>query len=406
MSVAPTDAGGGRVRPAVVVIGLESIAGLQAARIFHRRGVPVIGIIAEEGHPFGRTNVCERLIVADTGNDSFIEALRRLGPQLSHRAVLVPAIDPVVHLLAIHRSELEQWFHLALPPLDTVEMLMNKSRFREFAVREGLPIPHTVTVASDGDGLASAVEGFMFPLVVKPPVRDERWTSHTKVKAFKVADFDELRAVCDSVSGWSDELLVQEWIEGGEDRLFSCNAYFDSTSEALASFVARKLRQWPPETGMSSLGEECRDDVVLATTIELFRAARFHGLAYLEMKQDSRTGKHYIVEPNVARATGRSAIAEAGGVELLMTMYCDLIGAPLPEARTQRYGSVKWIYLRWDLQAALANFRSGNLTIREWIGSLRGRKAYAVASLSDPKPFMFDMIETVRRRWRDRRRST
>ncbi len=396
----------GSARPPVVVIGLESIAGLQAARIFQRRGVPVIGIIAQEGHPFGRTNVCDRLIVAETGNASFIEALRRLGPELSQRAVVVPAIDPVVHLLATHQSELEQWFHLALPPLETVEMLMNKSLFREFAVGHGLPIPQTATVSSVGGDLASAVDGFTFPLVVKPPVRDERWTSHTKIKAFKVTDFEQLRGVCEAVSGWTDELLVQEWIEGGEDRLFSCNAYFDKTSEALASFVARKLRQWPPETGMSSLGEECRDDVVLATTLELFQAAGFHGLAYLEMKQDSRTGEHYIVEPNVARATGRSAIAEAGGVELLMTMYCDLIGAPLPEARMQRYGSVKWIYLRWDLQAAVANVRNGNLTLRGWLKSLRGPKAYAVASWSDPKPFVFDMLETVKRRWQDRRRSS
>lgn len=393
-------------RPPVVVVGLESIAGLQAARIFQSRGVSVIGIIAERGHPFGHTNVCERVVVADTGNHAFIEALLRLGPQLPHRAVVVPAIDSAVRLLAAHRTELEIWYHVALPTLDTVEMLMNKANFREFAVEQGLPIPLTATLPSTRSDLSSSLEGFTFPLVVKPPVRDELWISHTKAKAFKVADLEELNKVCDEVGEWTSHLLVQEWIEGGEDQLFSCNAYFNESSAVLASFVARKLRQWPPQTGMSSLGEECRNDVVLETTTKLFQAAGFHGLAYLEMKRDSRTGRYFIVEPNVGRATGRSAIAEAGGVELLMTMYCDLVGAPLPDARAQRYGAVKWVYLRWDLQAAVANIRTGNLTIREWLASLRGRKVYAVASWSDPKPFFFDLLQTLKRQWNERRNKT
>ena len=41
-------------------------------------------------------------------------------------------------------------------------------------------------------------------------------------------------------------------------------------------------------------------------------------LGYVEAKRDVRTGRHYLIEPNIGRPTGRSAIAEAGGVELLL----------------------------------------------------------------------------------------
>ena len=50
----------------------------------------------------------------------------------------------------------------------------------------------------------------------------------------------------------------------------------------------------------------------------------------MEMKCDERSGKYFIVEPNIGRPTGGSATSEAAEVELLYTMYCDAIGRDLP----------------------------------------------------------------------------
>jgi predicted ATP-grasp superfamily ATP-dependent carboligase len=112
------------------------------------------------------------------------------------------------------------------------------------------------------------------------------------------------------------------------------------------------------------------------------------------MKRDDRTGRFYIIEPNVGRATGRSAIAEAGGVELLQTMYCDMLGLPLP-AGEQRYGGVKWIHLRWEFQAAVLQWRNGSLGLREWWRERRGPKAYAIFSWNDPLPFWLDTANAM-----------
>ena len=100
----------------------------------------------------------------------------------------------------------------------------------------------------------------------------------------------------------------------------------------------------------------------------------------MEMKRDQRTGKHYIIEPNIGRPTGRSAIAEAGGVELLYTKYCDLVNLPLPTNREQKYEGVKWIYFMHDIQSSFYYWRRGELTIRDWWQSIRGSKNDAVFS--------------------------
>ena len=89
------------------------------------------------------------------------------------------------------------------------------------------------------------------------------------------------------------------------------------------------------------------------------------------------------------------AIAEQGGVELVYTMYCDLTGQPLPAAREQRYGGAKWVYLRRDVQSALHYWRRGELSLGQWWRTLRGRKAYAVLSWTDPVPFLGDLMQSA-----------
>ena len=221
-----------------------------------------------------------------------------------------------------------------------------------------------------------------------------KWENETILKAFKIPDAEELIATYQHYQQYADCFIVQEWIEGDDSDLYSCNCYFDANSQPLATFVARKIRQWPPETGASSLGVEVRNDTVLEQTLRLFRKVNYRGLGYVEMKRDKRTGEYFIVEPNIGRPTGRCSIAEAGGVELMYTAYCDALGLPLPENRVQTYQGVKWIHLRKDLQSAISYWRRGELTIADWWRSIRGKKAYAVASWRDPWPFIYDWLQT------------
>lgn len=227
--------------------------------------------------------------------------------------------------------------------------------------------------------------------MIKPGVRTKQWTHLTSEKAFKVETPVELLDVHSRMAAAAEVLIAQEWIPGEVSELYSCNCYFSAEGDLLATFVAKKLRQWPRHTGQSSMGVEVRDDEVLDTSIRLLRSVDYRGLGYVELKRDLRDGRLIIVEPNVGRPTGRSAIAEAGGVELLLTMYCDAVGLALPEHRTQHYGEAKWIHLRRDLMSAAQAVRSGELGWREWLKSVRGVRADAVLSWRDPRPFLAEL---------------
>jgi D-aspartate ligase len=332
----------------------------------------------------------------EASDDDLVAALERLGHRFAERVVLFPCTDKSVRLISDHRAQLEGLYHIALPDPDTVDVLLDKAAFHEYASARGYRVPRT-RVLADSDADEEAAEALTFPCSVKPAVKTPRWDAVAPAKAFRVTSPAELVALCGRLRAWAPVLVAQEWVEGDESSLYSCNCYFDRNSAPLVTFVARKLRQWPLDVGTSSLGEECRDDTVLDVTVGLFEEIGLQGLGYLELKRDERTGELVIIEPNVGRPTGRSAIAEAGGVELLYTAYCDAAGLPLPAERVQRYRGAKWIYWRADAQAAIIRWRRGELTLRDWRRSIRGPKYEAVLSWRDPVPFVLDGWETSRK---------
>ncbi len=389
-----------RSGPAAVVVGLDNITGLQSARILADRGVPVYGIAADLRHFGSRTNACLEVLESPLAGDRLVETLRDLAPRLGPGpAVLFPCTDGAVWSLSQRRDELSDCYRLPLAAHDSVDLLMDKVRFADHARTTGLAVPRTEVLRSREDAEAAG-SVLAFPCVIKPPVKSVSWLAHTSAKGLPVSNAAELIAVYDRVASWTPVLLAQEWVEGGEDGLFSCNAYFDADGTVQVTFVARKLRQWPPNVGTSASGVECRNDAVREETLRVFGSVGYQGLAYLEMKRDARTGEMYIIEPNVGRPTGRSAIAEGGGVPLLYTAYCDAAGLPLPAERAQRYVGTVWLDLRRDVQAAAVAMRRGELTPKRWASSLRGPKSHAIWSAHDPRPFATDLANVLTARLR------
>ena len=382
-------------QPPAVLIGLDSLQGLQTARILARRGIPVIGIARDPHHYCCRTNVCSEIIYADTESDQLVQTLQELALRLEQKAVLFPCEDANVLLVSRHRQVLGYWYHVALPEPEIVETLIDKIRFATFAKEHDLPIPYTVSLDSRAD-VERAIETMRFPCIMKPPISAApEWEHNTMAKAFKVSTPEDLRDLYAHFSRWSASFLLQEYIEGPETNHYTCNCYFDANSTPLVVFTTQKIRQWPPRTGQACLGVSCHNEIVADETVRMFQSVNYRGLGYAEMKKDARTGNYFFIEPNIGRPTGRSATAEAAGVELLYTMYCDAIGALIPSKPTGQPKRVTWIFLRQDLQSALFYWKQGELSLLDWWRSWRGRKTYALFSWRDPQPFLHDIIRVA-----------
>ena len=390
-----------RGQPYAVVIGLDDgLTGIQSARLLARRGVPVVALAGDPQHFCCRTNVCERIVFASTKDETLIDALAALGPHFAQKPVLFPCQDVNVALLSRGRERLAQWYHFVLPPPEVVEMLLDKVQFHRFAQAAGLPVPCTYVLESRAEA-ERAAQALDYPCILKPSNRTPAWNSHTTRKAFKVDGPQALLALYDRYQPWAEVLIAQQWVRGSDSDHYACNAYFDAGGQPLLTCVTRKIRQWRPGTGQGCSGEICENETVRVETVRLYQQVGrgglpYRGLGYLEMKRDAQSGQYFIIEPNIGRPTGRSATADAAGIELMYTQYCDALGWPLPESEQPLHPQMKWFYLRQDVQSALVYWRRGELSLRDWWRSLHGRKTFGLWDRRDPAPFFHDILRVAR----------
>jgi D-aspartate ligase len=383
-------------QPRVVILGLDSITGLQSARLFAARGIGVVGVAAKAGHPACRTRVCERIEIGPLADRALIDRLLLLAASFPVPPVLLPCTDLSVLALSQHRLSLAGRYRMVLPRPGVIEMLLDKSAFQSYAQERELPVARSLTLRTP-DEAERASRSLAFPVVLKPAVKTPSWQAHTAAKVYRADTPQALLDHYHRCRHWTDTLVVQEWIDGPDTSHVTCNAYFDGESRAHLSYVSQKIRQWPHEGGVGCFSRAVINDEVREVTARVFHAVSHRGLAYLEMKRDPRSGRYLIIEPNVGRPTGRSAAADHAGVELLYSHYCDALDQPLPPGREQPLRSAPWIYLRQDVQSAVRHWRNGDLSAADWVRSLRACRRDAVFSWSDPRPFVADLRAGVRK---------
>ena len=379
-------------KPPAIVIKLDSITGLDTARILSGYGIPVYGVADERGHYCTKTNACRELFITDTSGDGLVGTLLDIAERFSSKPVLFPCSDESVRVISAQRDALHEFYDFVIPDDGVLLMYMNKESFYRHACEKGFPVPDTFFLES-GSGLEGLPDEAEFPLIVKPALKSPEWLECFKDKVIKVNTRAELRDVLDR--GWkiTREIIVQKWIKGGDSNLVSSIFYYDRGGAPQASFISQKLRQWYTENGDACLAEECRNDEVARLARELLSGTGFRGIGSIEFKLDDESGKYYILEANVGRPVTRIGMTEAAGVPVIYTMYCDASGLPLPPDREQLYKGTKWISFHRDLQASWKYYRDGKLTIGGWLKSLYGVRSFAVLSLRDPMPFLSLMLD-------------
>lgn len=381
--------------PYAVLVGADDVRGLYAARSLSRHDVPLIGILKERWSPAGWSRLFGRILTADTDTTEVIDLLVELGPTFDRKPVLIPCFDTTVVLVARHRDRLDPWYHILQPDPWVVDMMMNKVNFYRYAIEHDLPIPQT-SFLETRDDVVRAIEAHDFPVVVKPPgSKHPDWQAKTHLKALKSGTPAELEAIFDEYGDVVDgPLIVQDWVEGGDEALFACHVCFGRDSEPLVTFTSRKIRQWPPHTGEVSLAVEEDSPAVRRIAVRLFRKLGYRGIGYVETKRDPKSGEFFIIEPNL-RISGRAGLAEASGVPLIYTLYRHAIGAPLPEGATQPNRGAKWMFARKDFQSAFYYLRTRQLSPLGWLKSISGVRADGIWAWRDPGPFLGDLLRGV-----------
>ncbi len=378
--------------PHAIIIKLDYTTGLQTSRILAGYGIPVIGIADNPNHYCCKTNSCKRVIASKTSNEELIQTLIGLGKTLSEKSVLIPCSDDSINVISLHREKLKEWFHFVLPEHDTLELLTDKEKLYKYCIDNNYSIPSTFFPKNESD-LDDIERVIKYPCILKPKKNDIEWQSLFEHKAIKIDNPEQLYKSLGLCLNSGVEPILQEWIEGEESNIYQCYFYFDTNHKPLLSYTSRKIRQWPVDMGEACLVEDNHNEILIKEALKFYSTIRFIGITSLEIKIDEKNGNHYIIEPDVSRPNTSIGLVEAVGVPILHALYCDALNLPLENGIKIKKRGAKWICIRTYLLASWANYLQRRLTLSESLKSIYGVKSFAVLSLRDPVPFIYDMID-------------
>lgn len=312
---------------------------------------------------------------------------------------LFPGGDAEAELLSRYHGELAAHFRMTTPVWDVMQWACNKRMTYLLARQLGVDYPWTHCPACREE-----VEKLdcPFPLILKPAVKEGR-NAFTMAKAWRVdnrkallARYDQARALVAA-----GVIVLQEFVPGAGEAQFSYAALWGKEGP-LASLVARRARQYPVEFGYNSTFVETVDrPEVEAPALRLLNAIRYTGLVEVEFKYDARDGRYKLLDIN-ARTWTWHTLGRRAGLDFPYLMW--RVARDEPVAPIRGAAGVRWVHSLRDVVASSQEMRRGNLTLGEYLHSVRGGAEHAVLAFDDPLPAAMELPLLFQRVWRRVRR--
>lgn len=269
---------------------------------------------------------------------------------------VVPVTEITSQLLLMHEN---RFSGLNLPFCDytTVMSVADKGRLMAQAAELGVTHPATRWYRSAEELGGATIE---YPVVLKPCLSriftGEKWVS-TRVKVLdsRAALEKELAA---SPYLWEHPFMLQAFIPGKGAGIF---CLYDRGKPA-AFFAHRRLREKPPEGGVSVLSESAPvDETMKAQAETLLSHAQWHGVAMVEFRV-SPEGEAYLMEVNT-RFWGSLQLAIDSGVNFPALLWRIQQSKPVPDTSGYRVGQrLRWLLGDVD---SLYLYLKGRYTIGE-----------------------------------------
>lgn len=376
--------------PLAIVFGGDANP-LSYVRSLGRRGIPTL--MVDSWRALGTYSRFGEHVLLPPLNDRpdlWLELLDLIGSRLPQPGVLLPTSDRSVVVVARNRERLARQFRFVVPDPETVEALVDKRAQYELAQREGIPMPR-VDFPDSLDDTKTLAEEVAYPCLVKPYVSDTArsaldGTPFGGRKLFVARSAAELVETYERIVDLGVAVMIQELVPGPDDALYGYLGFWDGDGRERAWLTKRKLRQNPPGFGDGSLQITVDEPEVAELSRRLLSSLGYRGLVATEFKRDARDGSFRLIEVN-PRSPTSNQMAITAGVDFPWLAYCHLTGAD-DGATTNGRAGVKWVHEPWDLAAFRALRRTGDISLRSWLGSRRGVRSRAIWARDDPMPLL------------------
>ena len=372
----------------MVVVG-NHIQALGIIRSLGKRGIPVY-LINNRNLCISRfSKYLKKFMRADTNNDTeFVDFMIKLARKEGLEDwILMPTNDAMVYILSKHKKILEEYYKVPTPSWDVIKYAYDKRLTYKLAKRCGVPTPRTI-YPEKLDDVLSVASDLEYPVIIKGK-NGYDFYQKIRIKAIYINSKKKLinayRELMSLVK--PSETMIQEVVQG--NHVYSFCSFFKN-GEAIAIWIGRKIREHPMGFGTGTFAESTYVPKIEKLGTRILRTMNYYGISEIEFKRDQKDGKFKLIEIN-ARTWLWHSLAARCGVDFPYILYKDMIGEEVTRVKSFVVG-IKWIHFYTDIWESLKEIARGNLKVNEYLNSLRGKKEFAVFSIDDPLPFIFETI--------------
>ena len=347
----------------VIIIG-GHIQALGIARQAHQLGIDVILYLTETFSVARWSNA-----VSHTSYMAHLTPLlSNISAYRNSNTLLVPTGDDAIMFLNSHRNELSDNFILGMPHVAIITTFSDKRKTADFTQKHGIPHPKCFC-PNTIEELASEAPYLTYPVVLKPSVM---YTFHRIFgrKAFLCNTSIELinRAKAISEHFPINQLIVQEFLEGGPKHLYSYGVYAVD-GVPVVWIVAEK------------------------TAKDLLAITNYTGFAEIEFMYNRHSNRYELLEVNT-RLWKWHTISMKCGFGFFETMLCHLNGKS-PTYTPDRH-PVAWVERLTDTAIVITETLHHRMSLRAAIMSYKTDKQSAVWSVKDPLPaIMYFLLSPI-----------
>jgi predicted ATP-grasp superfamily ATP-dependent carboligase len=390
-----------------LVLGSDTPIGLAVIRELGAHGVEV--------HAIGRAGRS----IGGASRFAKMEYARPAGPigawlpelikQSGAFALLAISETDLIELAAL--PEVIDGCQILTPRTEPLAKVLDKSVTLALGQSVGIDVPLNWQPIA-GEDFAARASTLDYPVVLKwadPPAVAKALTDFgiNLLKAEFAKDPPALLAALTRFDGVGRWPLVQAYCAGqGIGQM----VYMEH-GQAVMRFQHRRLHEWPPEGGVSTLCEAIslsEHAPQMAKSDALLRAIGWEGPAMVEYRHDPQTGRYWLMEVN-GRFWGSLPLASVSGAEFAWEQYrravlrqTDRCPAPRTDLRarfmvpdTRRL--LRLLFQRQAIADPMFRPQPWRDLVAYVAGFLSLRTRYYVFRLTDPAPCFRDLRNMVRK---------
>jgi len=387
----------------VVVLVSSQHGGVGLIRSLGRQGVRVYGVHQNSLEPAAQSCYLQGLFYwnfSSASRDDSLFFLHDVAKKVRSRPILIATSDITALFVSENAATLIESYLIPSPPVEVVRTFLSRKQTADLCQNMGIPTPQTALPSSRQEVLEFA-ENTKFPVIVKSEYGEfVQRTGHFARVAIVTTKKDLLNIYDLNAQAGAPGLILQEYIPGGDDAIWMFNGYFNDHSDCLFGATGRKLRQFPPHRGSTSLGICARNDAVEMLTKQLMRAVAYRGPLDVGYRFDSRDGQYKLLDLNPRIGSTFRLFVAQNGLDVARALYLDVTGQTIPSAQVSE--GRKWIVESNDLVSSWTDIRQRQLTFCGWWRSLRNIQEGVWLASDDLKPVATLPLLWLRKRFGSR----